>query len=225
MLITTLIVRNEAARPWLRTCLTKASEYSDKIVILDDKSDDNRATEELCRSFSKVIFRESPFNEARYSIHQSDFRITQWDYTREVAKEGDWILALDSDNVFEDNFKSELEGLMKSSYDWFQFRLLDLWDDKHYRSDGWWSPLIECMFRFKDEPANWPRAIMHVPLLPGYILSSSNGCVRRDIRLLHYGWIEEEKRASKVEFYKTRCDGDNLKHALSVLEPAQLAEV
>jgi len=225
MLITTLIVRNEALRPWLKNCLIKASEYSDKIVILDDKSDDDGQTKDLCKSFPKVIFYESVFDKPWFPIHQSDFRIQQWDLTRQNAKEGDWILALDSDNVFEDSFKKELPGLMSSTYDWFQFQLLDLWDKEHYRNDGWWSPLIQCMFRFKNEPANWPRATMHVPLLPGYVLSSSNGCVRKDIRLLHYGWIEKEKRDSKVEFYKARCTGDNLRHALSVLEPAQLAEV
>jgi hypothetical protein len=225
MLITSLIVRNEADRPWLQRCLLKASEYSDKIVILDDRSDDNGRTEELCRCFDKVVFYESPLEKPWYAVHQSDFRIHQWEAVRRNASLGDWILALDSDNVFEESFKANLPELMSSSFDWFQFQLLDLWDLGHYRTDGWWSPLIQCMFRYKDEPADWPRAIMHVPLLPGYVLRNTNGSVRRDIRLLHYGWVEEEKRANKVEFYKERCDGDNLRHALSVLEPPTLAEV
>jgi glycosyltransferase involved in cell wall biosynthesis len=218
-----MIVRNEASKPWLKMTLEAASTYVDKFVILDDKSDDNGKTKELCLSFPKVMFFDSPYAINMYPIDEGAFRVTQWDYTRAHAREGDWILALDSDDVFEEKFKQELPSLMSSSYDFYRFRILDMWDMENYRKDGLWSPYITCLFKYKNEPAGFAGK-MHIPLLPKYILGSTNGCTRDDIRLRHYGWVDEYSRESKVKFYVERSEGFNIDHALSVLQPATLAK-
>ena len=222
-----MIVRNEAKSPYLRRAIESVYGAVEKFMILDDNSDDYEATSMLCRSFPKVVFRYSPYAIPMYPEDEGLFRVTQWNYTRELCKPGDWVLALDADEELEKSFGEHADELMASSYDWFRFRLLDMWTKTAYRTDGYWSPVKEVFFRYQDQPAGFAGK-MHIPMLPAYIRDSQNGMERRDIRLIHWGWLDEAKREAKQKFYLSDghwlYDSDR-DHALSITQPATVEEM
>jgi glycosyltransferase involved in cell wall biosynthesis len=225
-IVCTMIVRNEAKSPHLRRTIESVYGAVDKFMILDDNSDDGGATAELCQSFPKVVFRKSPYAIPMFPVDEGGFRVTQWDYTRALCQPGDWVLALDADEELEPSFNATADELMASSYDWFRFRILDMWTKTAYRTDGYWSPVKEVFFRYRDEPAGFAGK-MHIPMLPAYILNSQNGTERRDIRIIHWGWIDEAKRFAKQQFYldgRCRYDSDRT-HALSITQPATVKEL
>jgi len=224
-IVASMIVRNEAHNSYFVKVLTSITDAVDYVMILDDKSDDGGATRSVCRSFPNILFRESPFDVPMYPINEPKFREVQWQKTCEIAKDGDWILALDADEEIEKSFTLKVKELMASEHDWFRFRLLDMWSPTTYRVDGYWSPVKEVFFRYKNLPAELPTAVNHVPLLPKYIVDSANGTERRDIKIIHWGWANEDKRLAKQQFYLDgRADGVNLEHAKSITTPATVEE-
>ena len=224
-IVASMIVRNEAHSSYFVKVLDSIASVVDYVMVLDDKSDDGGATRLVCRSFPNILFRESPFEVPMYPINEPQLREVQWQKTREVAKAGDWILALDADEELEKSFTLKVKELMASQYDWFRFRLLDMWSPTTYRVDGYWSPVKEVFFRYENLPAHLPEAVNHVPLLPRYILDSQNGIERRDIRIVHWGWANEVKRLAKQQFYLDgRAVGIDLEHAKSITEPATVEE-
>lgn len=225
-IIASMIVRNEAHSSYFVKVLDSIACVADHVMILDDRSDDGGATALVCRSFPNVTFCVSPFEAPMYPVNEPKLREVQWSKTREMAKEGDWILALDADEELEKSFISKVKELTSSQYDWFRFRLLDMWSPTTYRVDGYWSPVKEVFFRYKNFPAELPtNAVMHVPLLPKYITSSNNGIERRDIRIVHWGWANEVKRLAKQQFYLDgRAVGFDLEHAKTITNPATVEE-
>jgi hypothetical protein len=224
-IICSMIVRNEGGNAYFRRAIDAIHENVDRIMILDDKSDDDNKTKMFCLSYPKIFFKESPFDVPMYPINEPKLREVQWEETRKLSQEGDWILALDADEEMECLFPMKIEELMKADCDWYRFRLLDMWDENSYRTDGYWSPVKEVFFRYKDLPAELPQGNMHIPLLPKYILDSQKGIERRDVRIIHWGWANEKKRLEKQKFYLDgRAEGVNLEHAKSITDPATLKE-
>ena len=51
----------------------------------------------------------------------------------------DWILNLDSDEIIESSFLTQLEIITNQQmYDAVYFRLYDMWNNSHYRDDKYW---------------------------------------------------------------------------------------
>lgn len=218
-IIAQLMVKNEADR-YLKRVLDNVSKFADKILVLDDRSTDK--TEEICRSYPKVTFFTSPFDQSMFGIDESKLRNVQWDLTRRFAKEGDWIISQDADETFSDSFIKELPELIKTDkYDWYSVRLLDMWNENEYRVDGYWSPLITRLFRYKDMPFGFAGAI-HCGCVPHYVAESNNGAARSDLFLNHWGWAKDADKERKYEFYLQRATGINLEHAHSIFMAPKL---
>jgi glycosyltransferase involved in cell wall biosynthesis len=221
-----MIVKNEAHSPYIERVLESVRDIVDSFVVLDDKSNDGGATKFLFKSYPKVIFHESSFDVSMYPINEPKLREVQWEKVREVAKKGDWILVLDADEEMDKSFAQVVDDLTKGIYDWYRFRILDMWSPTHFRVDGMWSPVKEIFFRYQDEPANLPAGVNHIPLLPQYILQSHNGIERRDVKIIHWGWADEAKRLAKQKFYLDgRAVGFDLEHAKSVTTSVILEEL
>jgi len=215
-----LMVRNEADR-YLTRMLDNASKFADKIMVLDDLSDDK--TEEICRSYPKVEFHKSPFDKPMFGVDESQLRNLQWEMTRKIAKEGDWIISQDADETFSDSFIKELPALMAGKFDWYCVRLLDMWSETQYRVDGYWSPLITRLFRFKNESFGYVGNI-HCGCVPAFVGKNNNGTARSDLFLNHWGWARQDDKERKYEFYLQRATGINLEHAHSIFMPATLKD-
>ena len=222
-IIVTMIVRNEGHSPYFKRVIDSVYDVVDRFMILDDKSDDGGATRLMCQSYPKVCFRESPFDAAMYPVCEPRLREVQWEETRKLALKDDWILALDADEEMDKSFGLTIKDLIHSSYDWFRFRILDMWTPTEYRVDGMWSPVKEVLFRYQDLPAELPDGVMHIPMLPKYIRESHNGTERRDVKIIHWGWTDEAKRIKKQQFYLDgRAVGFDLEHAKTITNPATL---
>jgi glycosyltransferase involved in cell wall biosynthesis len=214
-----MIVKNEENR-FLKEVLEKASEWADVIIILDDKSTDK--TPEICKSFPKVQFNDSPFDQSMFSIDESRLRSYLWSLVRKVAVEGDWCVSLDADEIFEDNFKEESRKLMElKNINWISFKLADMWDKDHYRVDGYWSPLITRMYPYKNVEFGLVGKL-HCGCVPKYAMESTMGTAASHIRLKHLGWQNDEDKSRKAKFYLENAEGINYNHALTIMQPATL---
>lgn len=194
-----MIVKNEGNR-YLRRVLESAREYIDNAVIIDDASTDN--TVEICKELLKDIPLTLIKNEESKFSNETELRKQQW--TETIKTDPDWILFLDADEIFEDNFKNHVKELMINyDVDSYMFRLYDLWDEEHYRDDQLWCAhnLYRIfMIRYqKNFEYKFNETAQHCGRLPynagelQYFLSN--------LRLKHYGWAREEDRIEKYNRY------------------------
>lgn len=216
-LVVQMIVRNEADR-YLKQILGPVcnSEAVSRVIIIDDGSTDK--TSELCRSFpkTKVITQKTSL----FDVNESALREKLWNLVK--SENPDWVLSLDADELFESKFWSELPAMLETNYEWFAFRLLDMWDAEHYRIDGHWSPMFTRLFRFRSEPFG-RQGTIHSGCVPTYINDMRYGQARADIRCKHLGWSTPEEKERKYDFYMGKCAfGVNRIHALSIKKPATL---
>jgi len=217
-LLVQMIVRNEEKR-YLRSILESISEYADKILILDDSSTDK--TPELCESFPKVILKRR-FGKSLWQKNESKLRNQLWEEVRKLKP--DWVLSQDADELFDKSFKERLPELLNSNWDWIAFRLCDMWDENHYRIDGYWSPTFRRLFRFKDEPFGISGRI-HGGCISQYAVESNHGTCFTDIRVKHFSWMGEGNRKQKQELYaEIPMIGINAEHFASVRKPPRLKE-
>lgn len=194
-----MVVKNEANR-YLRRVLESAKEYIDAAVIIDDGSCDN--TVEICREILgdkdlKIIENE----ESKFS-NEIELRKQQWDET--INTNPDWILFLDADEIFEDDFKNHVENLLNDrNCDGYLFRLYDMWSEDYYRNDNLWyahKTYRPFMIRYqKNFNYIWNETAQHCGRMPANVLNLPyNKCL---LRLKHYGWAKEDDRISKYNRY------------------------
>lgn len=220
-LICQMIVKDEANR-YLASVLQKAVQWADKIIIVDDCSTDN--TVEICRSFGpKVEVVSHQFGKSMFGENESVLREYLWNLVRREAKEGDWIVSLDADEEFSSNFTSWARGFITSQnpYEYVTFKLLDMWTPTQYRVDGLWSPLITRMFRYHDQPFGL-TGTLHCGCVPAFAWMTGKEFTRSDIKLKHLGWINDEDKSRKFDFYIKKATGINFVHAKSIKAPALL---
>lgn len=220
-IICQMIVKDESSR-YLKEVLSEACTWADQIIIVDDCSTDD--TVNICKSFGdKVQVHDNGFGRSMFAENESRLRNHLWELLRKEAKKGDWVVSLDADEVFSSNFKDWAREFIKSNteYTRVSFKLLDMWTPTHYRIDGLWSPPITRMFMYKDEPFGMTGTI-HCGCLPYYSWIYGKEEIRTDIRLKHLGWVREEDKERKYQFYVSKATGNNLIHALTIKDPATL---
>lgn len=198
-LVLAMIVRNES-QGVLRQLLRTVSGCIDEAVIVDDASTDGTA--ELCRE----MLQEVPlaiFQNPSSMFHQEyKLRMLAWDLVR--STDPNWILFLDADEVPEDSFAKEVRSLIDQvEYDWIAFRLYDMWDEIHYRSDSLWTahtrywPLL--LRYLPGFPYVWRETNQHCGRMPMNALSLPG--LRSHLRVKHFGWADPGRRKVKYERY------------------------
>ncbi|HWR08281.1 MAG TPA: glycosyl transferase, partial [Sporomusa sp.] len=130
-------------------------------------------------------------------------RKQQWLET--IKTDPEWILNLDADEIFEDQFKYEIRQLTDISDVYvYNFRLFDFWDEKHYREDQFW-----CAHRYyrpflarynRNFNYIWNEQPQHCGRFPVNILELPNRT--SELRLKHLGWARETDRLEKYHRYK-----------------------
>lgn len=125
----------------LRQTLEAQSKICDSIVIFDDHSTDN--TEEICRSFPKVVDyykSEFPdFNEAR-----------DRNFVFDMAKKQNptWCFCIDHDEVPSDRLIRDIHKVIQDpknvEVDLFCFKIAHLWNSENtWRKDGLWKNFLQ----------------------------------------------------------------------------------
>jgi hypothetical protein len=113
-------------------------------------------------------------------------------------------LALDAEEIFEDSIVQFIRQLLdQPAFDYYTFRLYDMWDEEHYREDAYWQAhKYYRIFLTRYQPEfdyTWFELPQHCGRLPNNIFSLK-GC-QCYIRLKHYGWATPKQREEKYKRY------------------------
>ncbi|WP_394188553.1 glycosyltransferase [Paenisporosarcina quisquiliarum] len=199
-----MVVKNEEGR-YIEEVLKHAIKYVDNVVIINDGSTDR--TEEICENILKDIPHKIITNKISLFSKEYKLRKQQWDET--LKMDPDWILALDADEVFEDEMILQARELIRNNnVDAYSFKLFDMWNDNYYREDIYWNAhkryttfLIRYQPHFK---YRFNKTNQHCGRLPKNINNLQTE--KSDIRLKHFGWARKEDRHKKFERYM-KLDG------------------
>lgn len=223
MLIAISIVRNEASR-YLRAWLENVSRYADRHVVLDDGSDDGTLAilREWAARDRRVLVEANA--SSIFAAREQELRAQLWELTRPVAKAGDWIIVVDADEFYDQELVDRKADLLARRESTVRFRCLDLWAEGLYRVDGHWSGSFTRMFRFENLPFGATTPGLNESPLPEYArhaaaIGKAPAVYRTGIRCLHRGWLRDEDRRRKYEYYLGRLQrAFDLKHVRSSLE-------
>jgi len=123
-----IITKNE--EQFLESCISSVIDYVDEVIVVDDLSED--ATVEIASSFGnkvKIITEGAPFNGDKLRQRQ-----VYLDHA-----EGDWIIAIDGDEVVEPSsmlWLIELINKYSDRYDIVKCRYYTFWKDFNYYMGG-----------------------------------------------------------------------------------------
>lgn len=199
MIIGMMLVKNEADR-YLRKVLEQMFQICDKIIILDDCSTDN--TMDICLEYTPYVYGS---DKSEWATNEVSQRKRLWDITRAFAKDGDWILCLDADETMThvNDIKKVIEIADINQVKAISFKLYDMWNDKEYRDDQYWTAhQRDWVFMVRYDVNNeyeWREQALHCGRFPvnafeGLILSSS-------MKVQHWGWATKEDREKKYKRY------------------------
>ncbi len=195
-----MIVKNEEFR-YLKQMLNNLKDHIDEAVIIDDGSSDN--TVNLCREILKDIPLHIIQNEKSLFASEIELRKKQWNET--IKTNPDWILNLDADEILEDEFLNKSQEIINNiSYDFYCFRLYDMWNETHYREDEYWnshSSYRPFLMRYQpDFIYKWNEKPQHCGRFP--MNTSSFPTATSEFRVKHFGWATKQDREEKYKRYQ-----------------------
>lgn len=194
-----MLVRNESKK-FLERVLTHAVKYIDNAVILDDASEDNSV--EICKKVLENVPLTLVENKEHGFNNEVVLRKQLWKIATSINP--DWMLFLDADEIFEDRICEVIRALINQpNFDYYAFRLYDMWDENHYREDFYWGAhKYYRPFLIRYQPNFnyiWDEKPLHCGRIPKNIFSLP-GCICY-VRLKHFGWSTNELRQSKYIRY------------------------
>ncbi len=193
-------------------CLEKLSGLVDEIIVVDNGSTDG--TLEAYGKYSKIV--KIAYTEGYHGGR--DVRLL----LEEAKKRNpDWILLIDSDEVFEEHFTRKIvEGYMKSEHDVIYFRMFNFWlSRKKFRVDRDWLLYTAQPQRqmFRNLPGiDYQNIKVHYGPIQGLFGSICTS----PYRIKHFGYSFREEVERKIKMYNEVDDGvDNKKKDYSTLDP------
>jgi glycosyltransferase involved in cell wall biosynthesis len=216
-----MVGRNEANK-YLPEVLERLKSQVDEIVFTDDCSDDNTA--EIASKYANVYKTPKPM----FTTHEGRLRRYAWLNLENHATEGDWIIAIDCDEMLYDSSditKTDIRQILNSSEkDVVNVRFYHMWNDTQYRVDKLWAPNNSSrIFRFMSGAMFRDRALA-CGSEPTYVLdliNQRNYFVNSNLIMQHLGYIKDEDKQSKYERYSTIDGGEfhALNHINSIVDP------
>jgi len=182
-----------------RRSLEATSQFADGIVVLDDGSEDDTA--EIARSCPKTL-------EVRTYHRPFDERRDRNEIIQMAADHGaDWIFVIDHDEIVEAKFTREYAQRLMNPPDpqilAYQFHFYNFFmGETHWRSDGIFGRMRgPRLFRVfpNQEIVGGNEIGLHcgnIPPIPQECIAPSA------VRIKHLGFITEEMRRRKYEFYE-----------------------
>lgn len=194
-----MIVKNEEGR-YLKQMLNSLKGHIHEAVIIDDASSDN--TINMCREILKDIPLHIIKNEKSMFGSEVELRKKQWNET--IKTNPDWILNLDADEILEESFWKNAQNLIDDEkYDFYCFRLYDMWNETHYREDKYWNAhSIYRPFLMRYQPDfnyTWNETPQHCGRFPMNTFSFPKAT--SEFRVKHLGWATQEDRIEKFKRY------------------------
>ncbi|WP_347561857.1 glycosyltransferase [Clostridium sp. E02] len=195
-----MIVKNEAGR-YLKQVLESLIGFIDEAVIIDDASCDD--TIDMCRTILKDVPVHIIQNDNSMFASEVELRKKQWNET--VKTNPDWILNLDADEIIEKRFWQDAQKLINNpDYDFYCFRLYDMWNKTHYREDEYWNAhSIYRPFLMRYQPDFkyiWNETAQHCGRFPINTFSFPNATL--EFRVKHLGWATTADREEKYKRYQ-----------------------
>lgn len=218
MLIAQMVGKNESER-FLDKVLERLSTQVDKIVFTDDCSDDSTA--EIASKYAEVFSN----NETMFEKHEGYLRLNAWKNLEKVAKEGDWVIAIDCDEMLFHEESIDIRKVLQSSpYDVVNVRFYHMWNDTQYRVDKLWAPNNSSrIFRYTNGGTFLDKKLA-CGSEPTYVvdwLKQKNYWVHSGLAMQHLGYIKDEDKITKHKRYMSIDKGEfhNIKHIESIIDP------
>jgi len=210
-----ICMKNE--KDMIDQCLNDLSGYVDKIVIFDDGSTDG--SEKMIKKWKKVtdIYRQEPKGNVRTEGEDRQKLL-------EMAQSSkcDWILFIDSDEVFEDFYKTEIfYEMLNNNMNLYYYLELNFWKSTtHYRIDelwlkGWFARLFRNLPGLKmndginEHCGGVPTNIPNAPIWYDKNLSTKGR--KSKIRVKHYGYSDWDRVKKRYKLLMERDKDVDLK--------------
>lgn len=217
MLIAQMIGRNEESR-YLEEVLSKLSSQVDQIIFTDDCSTDS--TPEIASKYAEVFSTSTQL----FNTHEGKLRAFAWSNLSRFAKQGDWIIAIDCDEMLYhiDNV-SVRDVLNGSPNDVVNVRFYHMWNETHYRVDKLWAPNNSSrIFRYLDNGVflNRELACGSEPTYVSDWIRKRNYWKDSGLVMQHLGYISDEDKQAKYERYSNIDGGKfhDLTHINSIID-------
>lgn len=217
MIIAQMVGKNESKR-FLKKVLEHLSQQVDKIVFTDDCSDDNTA--EIASEYCEVFQNE----KSMFEEHEGMLRATAWGNLEKIAKIGDWILAIDCDEMLYHVDDKPLSEVLKASpNDVVSVKFYHMWNQKQYRVDKLWAPNYSSrIFRFKENGGFYNKKLA-CGSEPSYVsdwIKQRNFWINSGLVMKHLGYMRDKDKKVKYERYSTIDGGQfhNINHINSILD-------
>lgn len=221
MIIAQMVGRNESSK-YLKEVLERLKQQVDKIVFTDDCSEDDTA--EIAALYAHVYVNEEPL----FTVNEGALRAKAWSNLEQHAKEGDWIIAIDCDEMLYDakdiNTVSVKHILDQSPYDVVNVRFYHMWNENQYRVDKLWAPNNSSrIFRFKNGGKFLDRKLA-CGSEPTYVVEDirrRNYWVHSGLVMQHLGYTKDIDKQLKHTRYMNLDKGEfhNIKHIESIVDP------
>lgn len=213
-----MVGRNESQK-FLKPVLERLSTQVDKIIFTDDCSEDN--TKEIASEYAEVFSTPEPL----FTKHEGRLRAMAWGNLENFAKPGDWIVAIDCDEMLHHIDGLDIKSVLDSSpCDVVNVRFYHMWSETHYRVDKLWAPTDSSrIFRFK-ERAGFLNRELACGSEPTYVrewLSRRNFWLQSGLIMQHLGYTYDKDKQAKFERYSKIDGGEfhNINHINSIMDP------
>jgi hypothetical protein len=197
MLIGMSLVHNDFSKGWLGEWLNRGIEIFDKWIILDDYSTDDTVSYIQQTNTDKIILVKN--DGESFKDNENIVRSKLWEEVRKIAKEDDWVMCLDSDEIPCEEFEEEIIKIMNYYNNGVvSFKKVEMWNKEEYRIDGLWSNYFVRMFKYENKEWGFVGAGFHNPQIPSF--TSKQKFINSDVRIKHLAYYTEELRKQKYDF-------------------------
>jgi glycosyltransferase involved in cell wall biosynthesis len=217
MIIAQIVGKNESNR-FLEPVLQRLSTQVDKIIFTDDCSDDNTA--EIASKYAEVFKTDKTL----FTENEGNLRSNAWHNLEKFAKEGDWVVAIDCDEMLYQDRDLDLKHVLdQSPYDVVNVRFYHMWNETQYRVDKLWAPNNSSrIFRYRDHGTFFDKKLA-CGSEPTYVVEwvrQRNYFLHSGLMMQHLGYARDEDKVSKYNRYISIDKGEfhNLQHIESIMD-------
>jgi glycosyltransferase involved in cell wall biosynthesis len=212
-----MVGKNESNR-FLEPVLQRLSTQVDKIIFTDDCSDDNTA--EIASKYAEVFKTDKTL----FTENEGNLRSNAWRNLEKFAKEGDWVVAIDCDEMLYQDRDLDLKHVLdQSPYDVVNVRFYHMWNETQYRVDKLWAPNNSSrIFRYRDHGTFFDKKLA-CGSEPTYVVEwvrQRNYFLHSGLMMQHLGYARDEDKVSKYNRYISIDKGEfhNLQHIESIMD-------